>query len=270
MARPPERRRPREAGDNPLAALDGFAAGPVVRQDRDQNRNALQDNSMGAHMAAILDSDLTDNIDDVEAEQRAEAHRITDNFGPAFAAYRRQIDGPAPAHEMDARERLEGPRGQARPQGGNLPAVVGGNRNALAHADAFEGRDGPMTDFIQLRRMPAYMMTQIRRLGRDIFAQYAPGIELEDINMMGNMPGFHSPQLVRDHIRWIANNGHEVTSDDLDFGQNVPGYKAKTSLWEVDHFNFLIVKDNHGEYVYGWPRAPRPAIAAAPNYPRLR
>lgn len=258
----------RGGGDNPLVALDGFAAGPVVRQDRNENGNALQDNSMGAHMAAILDSDLRDEIDDGEAFERAEALRVTDNFGPVFAAYRRQIDGPAARHEVDAAERIGGPRGQA-PARANLPAVAG-NRNALAAHDPMAGRPGEMTDFLPLRHAGGYFLNQVRRLGRDIFAQYAPGTAIEDINLMGTMPGFHSAAVVRDHIRWITQNGNEVTTDEIDFGQNIPGYRATASLWEVDHFNFLLVRDNHGEYVYGWPRAPRPAIEAAPNYPRLR
>ena len=266
MALRPDRTR-RRGGDNPLAALDGFAA-PAVRRDQDENRNALQDNSMGAHMAAIVNSDLQDEIDDGEAFERAEALRNTDNFGQVFNTYRRQLDGTAPRHEVDATERLDGPRGNA-PARGNLPAVAG-NRNALAAHDPMAGGAGGMTDFLPLRHAGGYFLNQVRRLGRDIFAQYAPGTAIEDINLMGTMPGFHSPAVVRDHIMWISQNGNEVTTDEIDFGQNIPGYRATASLWEVDHFNFLIVRDNHGEYVYGWPRAPQPVIAAAPNVPRLR
>lgn len=277
MARRPERHRQRER--NELAVMDGFAAGPVVRQD--ENR-ALQDNSAQAHMAAILNSGLTDEIDDDTAYERALAARITDNFGSELATYRRQLDGGfANARTEDTAERLEGPRAQfggAVNRGGNLPAVARRD-NAVGVYDPNAAR-GPqyMTEWLHLRRSGGYMLEQIRRLGRDIFAQYAPGTAIEDLNMIGyRRPGgpqggpvFHSQEFVMDHIRWITQVGHEITTDTIDFGANIPGYTARASLWEVDHFNFLIVSDNHGEYAYGWPRPPRPQLAPTPNVPRLR
>ena len=240
---------------------------------------------MEAHFTAILNSDLVDDIDNDTALERAEAHRITDNFGTAFSQYRRQVEGgqiydprqlhdngrPAPQAFLP---RQEGAGPQANNHRANVPAHA--PRNALVGHDPnvrMHGGPAGMTGFVQLRRLDPFMLTQIRRLGRDIFAQYAGNMELEDINMMGALQGqpqFHSQAEVRDTIRFITQNGNEVTSDNIDFGQNIPGYRAQTSLWEVDHFNFLIVRDNHGEYVYGWPRAPRPAIAQAPNVPRLR
>jgi len=278
MRRPVRERRRGEAG-NQLAPLDGFAAGAVANR-REDNRQVVDPNTMEAHFAAIVGSDLRDRIDDEEAARRADERRITDNFGPALAAYRRQNEHRGGVYEPG--ERIGGPQRQAQgylpaPAGypaqeahrRNLPAV-GQRRNQLAAFDGnvrMQGNQRP-TDWVQLRSMPSYMLTQIRALGRDIFAQYAPHLELEDINMVGSL--LHDGELVRDHIRWIAGNGTEITADNMDFGRNVPGYRAQTSYWEVDHFRFLIVRDNHGEYVYGWPEAPRPRLAAQPDVPRLR
>lgn len=287
MARRPERVRHRGEG-NQLAPLDGFAAAQPALRDQQQNRDLVDPNSMAAHFEAIVTSDLQDNIDDDTALQRAEADRITDRFGEVFTQYRRQVEGqnvydPRQLHDnrRPAQHQAYLPRnlGAGLQQGNNgyganLPAHAA-PRNAVADYDPnarMHGGGGGMTGFIQLRRMPSYMLTQIRRLGRDIFAQYAGNMELEDINMIGHIPGqqFHSQAEVRDTIRFITENGNEVTSDNIDFGRNIPGYRAQTSLWRVDHFEFLIVRDNHGEYVYGWPAAPRPAIGHAPNVPRLR
>jgi hypothetical protein len=282
MARRPVRVRNRGEG-NELAPLDGFAAAPPAR--RHDQQEVVDHNSMAAHFGAILQSDLVDNIDDETALERAAAHRVTDNFGAAFSHYRRQIEGgeiydPRQLHDngRPVQQALLPRQQAARPQADNYRANVPAHapRNALVGHDAnvrMQGAPAGMTGFVQLRRLDPYTLTQIRRLGRDIFAQYAGNMELEDINMMGavrGQPQFHSETEVRDTIRFITQNGNEVSNDNIDFGQNIPGYRAQTSLWEVDHFNFLIVRDNHGEYVYGWPRAPRPAIAQAPNVPRLR
>ncbi|MCZ7860715.1 hypothetical protein O9X98_04795 [Agrobacterium salinitolerans] len=285
MARRPVRVRNRGEG-NELAPLDGFAAAPPARRhdQQQQHQQVVDPNSMQAHFGAILNSDLVDEIDDETAFARAQEHRVTDNFGAAFSQYRRQVEGVGQVYDPrgihDGRPapqgllpRQHGAGQQANNHRANVPAhaprnaLVGHDPNVRMHAPA------GMTGFVQLRRLDPFMLTQIRKLGRDIFAQYAGNMALEDINMMGairGQPQFHSEAEVHDTIRFVTNNGHEVTSDNLDFGQNIPGYRAQTSLWEVDHFNFLIVKDNHGEYVYGWPRAPRPAIAQAPNVPRLR
>ncbi|MBY3155455.1 hypothetical protein HFO56_24315 [Rhizobium laguerreae] len=282
MARRPARVRNRGEG-NELAPLDGFAAAlPARRQE--QQQQVVDPNSMGVHFNAILNSGLVDAIDDEAALERAEAHRITDNFGPAFAQYRRQVEqggavyDPRQPHDngrLPPQAYLPRQQG-ARPQGdihrANLPAHA--PRNALVAHDPnvrMQGGGG-MNGFVQLRRFGPYMLGQIRRLGRDIFAQYAGNMDLEDINMIGHIPGqpFHSQAEVRDTIRFITENGNEVTSDNIDFGHNIPGYRAQTSLWRVDNFEFLIVRDNHGEYVYGWPAAPRPAIGHAPAVPRLR
>lgn len=287
MARRPVRVRNRGEG-NELAPLDGFAAAPPARRyDQEQRQQVVDPNSMEAHFGAILNSDLVDDIDDETAFERAQAHRVTDNFGLAFTQYRNQVEGGGqvydprqlhdhgrPAQVLLPRQAGAGAGPQANNHRANVPAHA--PRNALVGHDPnvrMHGGPAGMTGFVQLRRLDPFMLTQIRRLGRDIFAQYAGNMELEDINMMGainGQPQFHSQTEVRDTIRFITQNGNEVTSDNLDFGQNIPGYRAQTSLWEVDHFNFLIVRDNHGEYVYGWPRAPRPAIAQAPNVPRLR
>lgn len=282
--RRPERVRRGGGNNNEVAPADGFAAALPAR--RDENRQLVEDNSMGAHFMAIATSDLRDDIDDETAEARAAALRLTDNFGAVFNQYRQQIEGGnGPVydprelgnhHRPQQQALLAGPqRGQAaygNPRA-NVPARAGGNAVVARDPNLRVHGQGGMNGFVPLRTLGGYMLGQIRRLGRDIFAQYAGNMELEDINMMGAIQGqaqFHSQDEVRNTIRFITENGNEVTSDNLDFGQNVPGYRAQASLWEVDQFNFLIVRDNHGEYVYGWPRAPRPAIAQAPNVPRLR
>jgi hypothetical protein len=280
MARRPVRVRNRGEG-NELAPLDGFAAALPARR---QEQQVVDPNTMEAHFGAILGSDLEDHIDDETAFERAMADRATDRFGEFFTRYRSQIEGgnvydPRQVHD----NRRAAPQGYlprqhgAAPQGdihrANVPAHA--PRNAMVNHDPnarMFGGGGAMTGFVQLRRFPTYMLGQIRRLGRDIFAQYAGNMELEDINMIGHIPGqqFHSQAEVRDTIRFITENGNEVTSDNIDFGRNIPGYRAQTSLWRVNAFEFLIVRDNHGEYVYGWPAAPRPAIGHQPNAPRLR
>jgi hypothetical protein len=272
MARRPDRTRFRDRG-NELAPLDGFAAGPVERA----RPNAVQENpgnEMVDHMQAILRSDLRDDITDEEAFARAIEDRATDNFGAALDMYKQRLaaeDGQGLVINAHVVNQIEGPRRQAEPAPRqNLPAFRG-NQNAVGHPHQPQGAH--CEEWLQLRRLPPYIFTQIRALGRNIWANYAGHMQLEDINTICHipqLPQFHSREFVRNHVEWIRQHGNEVLNDNIDFGDNIRGYGARVSLWQVAAFEFLIVQDNHGEYVYGWPRAPRPALAQAPNVPRLR
>jgi hypothetical protein len=118
-----------------------------------------------------------------------------------------------------------------------------------------------------LRAGGGYIATQVRALGRQIFERITD-VPLEDINMIGTP--FNDPEHVMSTCRWISRNGTELQTEDMDFGQNIPGYKAKTSLYEMGDFNFLLVADNHGQYVYGWTKPPQPLLGHQRDVPRLR
>lgn len=260
-------RRPRERRDTPngLARLDGFAAGPLTPR-REQAQQVALDNTPEAHMRAILASDLTDNMTEEEILRAVEENRVSDNFGPVFDAYMRMVNAQE-GDIVDIRPAIGHDAPRNRQQGHAIVPARAPGRAIEARDPRIAMQDMRMEDWCQLRRLPSYILDQIRALGRDIFAMHTD-LPLEDINVLGTP--FHGREKVRNTIRWITERGTEEDQQVMNFGANVPGYHARTSRWTVNMFSFLIVVDNHGEYVYGWPQAPRPTLENRAEPLRLR
>lgn len=98
-----------------------------------------------------------------------------------------------------------------------------------------------------------YILGPIRRLAKDLFAGYTD-TPLERIEVIANYGGNgpNSNQEIDAVAKWILDNGELVSSDTVDFEQTMPGYRAETRLFDVDGREFLLVKDDHGKYVYSW------------------
>lgn len=262
MARRPIRHRERRANADGAAVADGFAAPPVPLEE--VRRREPVDNSAASHMRAILNSGLVDEISNEGALDRAWQVRASDGFGAAFEAYRRRVDAEQRGTVDGAG--LIAAHGDGADGTGRVPAIRG--RNEIAPRGPETRMVGDRAeDWMKIRELGGYVVSQIRRLGRDLFEQYCD-LPIEDVSVVGSLT--HGERRVRSIVEWVCAHGTEIDDGDVDFGRNVPGYNARTSLWVVGDFNFLVVADNHGEYVYGWPARPQLLLNAAPGAPRLR
>lgn len=112
-------------------------------------------------------------------------------------------------------------------------------------------------EWTRLGDMPMYILGPIRRLAKDLFAQYTD-TPLERIEVIGNFGG-NGPNTdaeINSVSQWVLDHGQLESSDDVDFGQTMPGYSAQTRLFTTGERDFLLVKDDHGKYVYSWSTAP--------------
>ena len=258
MAKLPARRRNRGEGTVNNNA-GGFAVAPIECEDRRQ----VVDQSMEAHMQQILDSDLQDVLTDEQVAELVEQDRLSDNFGAMFNRIRsikNQQNGDVISNNLLIEQQGDNSeQNQARGRGLAVNDRQGGHISAY---DRDNGHQVGEKSWMQLRKLPSYMLTQLRGLGRQIFPQYTD-TPLEDISLIGTL--MHSQQTVENTIKWVTENGVQTDSSDIDFGENIQGYTAQTSLWEVDCLSFLIVRDNHGMYIYGWPEPERLKLDNAPQ-----
>jgi hypothetical protein len=123
----------------------------------------------------------------------------------------------------------------------NLPAVI---NQAMTQS----GVRTP--EWTMVRDLPGYMANSIRVLGRQVFNQFTD-TPVEDIQAVTTLT--HSDIEVRSLMSWIRKNGVCDDSAHMDFDNVMPGYTAKTRLWKVKDYDFLLVEDMGGKYVYGWP-----------------
>lgn len=170
---------------------------------------------------------------------------------------RRRAGGAAAA---PAAERPELPR---NPE--NLPAVI---RNELMARSDREYPDTWEPRWTMVRHLPGYMQNAIRAMGRQVFQQFT-NTSLEDIQVMA------SPMINTDHdmdrmMAFISRNGIRDDAATMDFERSIPGYQADVALYRMADYEFLVVRDFAGKYIYGWPGGRGVHIAGGTrNNPRL-
>ena len=101
--------------------------------------------------------------------------------------------------------------------------------------------------------LPMYILGPIRKLAKELFASYTT-TPLERIEVIANYGGSgpNSDQEIDAVAKWITDSGELLSSDTVDFDNVMPGYKAQTRLFDVDDREYLLVKDDHGKYIYSW------------------
>lgn len=125
----------------------------------------------------------------------------------------------------------------------NLPAVI--SRAIAAGGDRFQPR------WHMIRRLPGYLQEPIRGMARPIFREFT-STPIEDLQVLSTAS--NSEFEVKMMMSWIAKHGTRVDEADIDLSGMVPGYRAKAQKWTAEEYTFLLVKDEWGHYVYGWPR----------------
>jgi hypothetical protein len=113
-----------------------------------------------------------------------------------------------------------------------------------------------------VRHLPAYLSEPIRAIGRIALASFTR-TDMEEVRLTGS--NIASEAEVGEMMSWIRNNGSYVEQPDkerMNFagllnGSRGQDYEAVVKLYEVDGVDFLLVRDDHGKYIYSWPTKDR-------------
>lgn len=142
----------------------------------------------------------------------------------------------------------------------NLPAVMSSAVAAAGHIP-FE------PEWHMVRHLPGYLQAPIRALGRQIFSPFTD-TPIEDIQVLCTLTNPENE--VKMMMSWIRKNGIRDDQAEMDFSNIMPGYSANTQIWSTEGYQFMLVQDPMGYYVYGWPGGRGVHIGAAPAARRLR
>ena len=170
------------------------------------------------------------------------AHGAEDEIDDVEAARRAGLD---PAHAHNAPTPGAEPVLPRNPE--NLPAVVG--QALMAHGDT-EYPDDWQPKWSQVKHLPGYLKNAIRALGRQVFGQFTD-TSIEDLQVMATL--INSEIDVRRMMAFIRKNGVKDDEATLDFNRSMQGYNADVQLWRMVGYEFLLVQDFAGYYIYGWP-----------------
>jgi hypothetical protein len=212
-----------------------------VRQPGDEqppNINVPLSPQAQGHLGDLSGSGIGDEISDEEAARRAGLH-------PQMT--------PSPSDQPEP------------PPPENLPAVI--RSELMAHGDK-EFQDPAFNPkWIQVKHLPGYLQSAIRGLGRAVFSQFTD-TPIEDIQVLSTLS--NPTYDVKKMMAFIRKNGVRDDSAEIDFEPVMPGYSAKTQLWRMVGYDFLLVKDLMGYYIYSWPGGRGVHVGQAPEPRRLR
>lgn len=130
----------------------------------------------------------------------------------------------------------------------NLPMVL---------TQELEGMDGFDPRWHQVRNLPGMLQQGIRMVGRMFFGEMTT-IDTSDIQMMTNAMGLNPEVDVRKMFSLIKQNGTKLEDITFDFSETMPAYAAiggvaEGQIWRAIGYEFFIMRDNGGHYVYAWP-----------------
>lgn len=234
--RPPTRQLSRTTNFGSLAAAHvNFKAELQARTERTVS---LQQTQEAVYSGTRLDADALDRIATLFANPDAFRDTISD-------AQARSIQGQVRINDTTP-EAPENPR--------NLPAIFS-NKLVVAAGEFF-----PKWHLV--RNLPAYLAEPIRAVGRIALASFTR-TNMEEIRLTGS--NVASEAEIGEMMTWIRNNGVYVEQPDkerMNFagllnGSRGQDYEALVKLYEVDGVDFLLVRDEHGKYIYSWPTKDR-------------
>ena len=180
-----------------------------------------------------------DEISDEEAQANS---NFDINVGMA-ALGAAHADVPALAH----------PEGYLERTPDNLPVVIQQSLRAHGDPDIDQTFD---PEWHQVKNLPGYLQGAIRQVARSVFREFTT-TPIENINMLCDM--LNPPADVRKMAELIARYGVAETDPTFDWHEHMPAYSqiagptAETRLYRCAGYQFVIMRDTGGNYIYGWP-----------------
>lgn len=97
----------------------------------------------------------------------------------------------------------------------------------------------------------------VRMVGRLLFGRFT-NLPIEQIQMMTTAFRMNHESDVRKMFSLIRQHGHKLDELNYDFSETMPAYaelagKTDAQLWSAFGYEFLLMRDNGGHYVYAWP-----------------
>lgn len=104
-------------------------------------------------------------------------------------------------------------------------------------------------EWIEVRDLPGAQKRGILQMGRSVFSLLT-NTPLEHIEVVSTLT--NSKEEVAGMATWIQKHGRRITEGEIENIEQLGGYGAKVQLWYARGFEFLMVKDFAGIYIYSW------------------
>jgi hypothetical protein len=213
--------------------------------------HSAQDVSMRAHLPPEASSMMHDFLsrqhaaDDISDEQAAARAGIAAGHAHGNAVPNQTPSAPTTAE--------------------NLPMVIAHELTTRNHQ---QYPDDWQPHWTMVKHLPGYLQNAIRSMGRAVFGQFT-NTPIENIQVMAS-PMINSDTDLNRMAAFIKTNGIKDDQAVVDFMQNIPNYQAEVALYKLANYEFLLVRDFAGHYIYGWPGGRGVHITAPAAHARLK
>ncbi len=206
-------------------------------------RAGLDGQSLNYLSSLVNDSGLEDHLSNAEATAlsagRREQLKIAQDGDRALGHDQNQLslgyDGEESTDLVPTSENIEEVLGQA------IANTAGENEGMVVFNP----------EWTMVSDLPGYMASQIRALGRMVFAPFTD-TPIEDINVMA-APFTNTKRDLDMMAHWIRRYGVRDDEAEMKFEGIMPGYAAQTQIWNAEGYTFMLVMDHAGGYIYSWP-----------------
>jgi hypothetical protein len=142
-----------------------------------------------------------------------------------------EIHGTTSSADVDHKPKIE-----------NLPAVIS---TALQSYDA-----NVHPEWTMVKDLPGYMSGAIRAFGREIMKVLAPGTPLEQIQVITTLGSLNSSKEINAVANFLKSNGIRDENKSGEIVELLSGYSPKVAVFRALGYNWLMVQDFAGKYIY--------------------
>jgi len=184
--------------------------------------------------------DLKDIPDDVIKQAKSKLQNINQKLTQMGIEPEKDINVSVTNKNMDSSKSSS--EGHIKPKIENLPAIISQN------LEKYNYNINP--EWTMVKDLPGYMKGAIRAFGREIMKTLAPGTPLEKIQVITTLGSLNSINELNAVASFLKNYGirdNEKSGKIIDL---LPGYSPNVAVFRAFGYNWLLVEDFAGKYIY--------------------
>lgn len=132
----------------------------------------------------------------------------------------------------------------------NLPAKIENLPKILSNELEEIGSSMVVPKWTMVKDLPGYMKGAIRAFGREVMKVLAPGTPLEKIYVISTIGKLNSERELNAVANFLKNHGIEDKTKSGKIIELLPDYNPLVKVYKALGYNWLVVQDFAGKYIY--------------------
>lgn len=181
--------------------------------------------------------EYTSSIDQKLKDLSVEKEEDLDISDIQYIKNLKRLAGIKPKHTENLPSKIE-----------NLPAKIE-NLPAIISKELIDNNQ-IVPKWTMVKNLPGYMKGSIRAFGRKVMEVLAPKTPLEKIYVITSLGGLNTNQELNAVANFLKNNGIEDKEKSGKIIDLLPGYDPLVKVYKALGYNWLVIQDFAGKYIY--------------------